>query len=92
LARQLGYKNEQFISNVERGKCNLPPSKIKQFSQLTGVKTQIIVDTMIADFRESLLDELKRQGVTDDMCAHKVWTPDQWGSPACVDCGALRND
>jgi len=49
LARSLGFKNSQFISNVVRGKCSLPLKRMKHFSYLTDtsideIKTAYLLD------------------------------------------------
>ena len=49
ISSALGYKNPQFISNVERGLCSIPLKKIKQVSKVMGIKVRLLADAMIYD-------------------------------------------
>lgn len=51
LAVELGYRNAQFISNVERSLCSIPLKKIKALSELIDVKESTITDAMVADYK-----------------------------------------
>jgi ribosome-binding protein aMBF1 (putative translation factor) len=50
LAKKLGYKNGQFISNVERGLCSIPETKIRLLAMILNVEVSEIIDAMTADF------------------------------------------
>ncbi len=50
LATALGYKDAQFISNVERGVCGLPIKKLIRAAELLSIDTIVITDAMIADY------------------------------------------
>ncbi len=56
LTEKLGYTNAQFISNIERGICSLPPTKIDLFCKLLQVKKEAIKDALRKDFEDSIKD------------------------------------
>jgi transcriptional regulator with XRE-family HTH domain len=47
LSKALGYKNGQFVSNVERGLCSIPISSILRVSEL--------LETPVFDLRRALV-------------------------------------
>ena len=49
LSEKLGYKNGQFISNVERGLCSVPAKQIGPISDLLKINSDEIVEAIIAD-------------------------------------------
>ena len=49
LSLNLGYKNGQFISNIERGKCSLPIKHICLFCQLTKTETDPVIKAILYD-------------------------------------------
>lgn len=60
VSHLLGYRNGQFMSNVERAKCNLPPNKILLASEILKIPVSHIIDAMLRDFRDALLDETQK--------------------------------
>ena len=54
LSKALGYKNGQFISNVERGLCSIPLKQLKKFCEVTGATHAEIKDAMVADFASDI--------------------------------------
>lgn len=50
LSKILGYKNGQFISNVERGICSIPLNK--------AILTCKILDIMVKDFKQAYLADI----------------------------------
>lgn len=54
LSKKLGYKNGQFISNVERAKCSLPIEKICKFCQLTKTETDPVIKALLWDYQMSV--------------------------------------
>lgn len=54
LSHQLGYKNGQFISNVERGKCSLPNKVVPKFCELLGVDRQEVMEAKLADEKATM--------------------------------------
>lgn len=55
LSHKLGYRNGQFISNVERGLCNVPLKKITALAKHISVEPKKIVAAMTIDFNETLV-------------------------------------
>ena len=58
LARALGFKNGQFISNVERGLCSMPPCKINELSRLIQTPRNEIIDAIVNDHRTTIMRSL----------------------------------
>lgn len=56
LSEKLGFKNGQFVSNVERGLCNLPMKSIKKVSVELEIDQEILIDAMTQDFKEHLIE------------------------------------
>ena len=54
LSKALGYKNSQFISNVERGLCSIPMRKIDVTAEALGIMPSKIKDAMVTDFKNTL--------------------------------------
>lgn len=53
LSEKLGYKNGQYVSNVERGLCGIPATKVNLLSYLIRVPRERIVDAMVQDFKDT---------------------------------------
>ncbi len=51
-------RNAQFASNIERGKCQLPPVYIKKLANYLDVPLDEVIDAMTGDYKESLLHEI----------------------------------
>ena len=63
LSCKLGYKSAsggQFISNVERGLCGLPPKKMIETAEILGADIQLFKEAAIKDYQESIELELQR--------------------------------
>lgn len=54
VSKKLGYKNGQFISNIERGLASVPPKIINKLAKTIKVKPALIVTAMVQDERERL--------------------------------------
>ena len=54
LSRELGYKNGQFISNVERGLCSIPFEKIGKLSQVLEVPTTEVKEAILRDYGSNI--------------------------------------
>lgn len=61
LAHLFGYRaaNGQFFSNVERGKCGLPPKHIPALAKLFNLPEEIIKDAVVRDTLERLEREIE---------------------------------
>jgi hypothetical protein len=54
LSILLGYKNGQFISNVERGLCNVPLKMMKQISDVLDIEPLDLKTAILKDHEETL--------------------------------------
>lgn len=54
LSVLLGYKNGQFISNVERGLCNVPLKMMKKISEVLDMDPNEIKTAILKDHEETL--------------------------------------
>ncbi|HAZ13300.1 MAG: hypothetical protein A2X86_15240 [Bdellovibrionales bacterium GWA2_49_15] len=62
LSHLLGYKNGQFISNVERGLCNIPLKMLGKVCEILHIGPQEMKQAMIVDFEITLENYLARPG------------------------------
>lgn len=58
----LGYSTPQFISNVERGRCRFPVTKLPKIKKLYKISTEQILDLFLSEERSSLLRVFKKTG------------------------------
>lgn len=61
LSHKLGYKNGQFISNVERGLCSIPLKSLATFCEILDISKRELMDTMLKDL-EATLDRHLQNG------------------------------
>jgi len=54
LSLMLGYKNGQFISNVERGLCNVPLKMMRKISEVLDIHPDEIKEAILKDHEETL--------------------------------------
>ncbi len=54
LSTMLGYKNGQFLSNIERGLCNIPLKVLREISTLLEICPEEIKSVMLMDQAETL--------------------------------------
>lgn len=54
LSQLLGYKNGQFISNVERGLCNVPLKMLSRISSILNIQKEELKDAILADHAETI--------------------------------------
>lgn len=59
LSNLLGYKNGQFISNIERGLCSIPLKNIVQVIDILDVPKQEMYDAVMKDFETTIDKYLK---------------------------------
>lgn len=58
IAARCGYKNAQFISNIERGTCWPPTLVLKEMSDRYGVSKTELLDKLVYYRRQSWASEL----------------------------------
>tara|TARA_A100001015_G_C14651620_1_gene579447 strand:+ start:177 stop:485 length:309 start_codon:yes stop_codon:yes gene_type:complete len=54
LSHLLGYKNGQFISNVERALCNIPLKMLKKVSEVLDITPAELKAAVLRDHEETL--------------------------------------
>ena len=54
LSHLLGYKNGQFISNVERALCNIPLKMLRRVSEVLDIPTQDLKQAILDDHEKTL--------------------------------------
>ncbi len=60
LSNLLGYKNGQFISNVERALCNIPLKMLRKVSEVLDIKPEEIKAAILRDHETTLDNYLNR--------------------------------
>ena len=59
LSKLLGYKNGQFISNVERGLCNIPLKMVYNVSGVLDIPIDELKQALTKDFEDTIENYLK---------------------------------
>jgi transcriptional regulator with XRE-family HTH domain len=54
LSHLLGYKNGQFISNVERALCNIPLKMLRKVSEVLDITAEELKTAILKDQEETL--------------------------------------
>ncbi|MCO4795644.1 MAG: helix-turn-helix transcriptional regulator [Bacteriovoracaceae bacterium] len=54
LSSLLGYKNGQFISNVERALCNVPLKMLTKISEILGITHHELKSAILKDHEETI--------------------------------------
>lgn len=54
LSKLLGYKNGQFISNVERGLCGIPLKGIQKLIEVLGLDRTELKNAMLRDYEDTI--------------------------------------
>ncbi len=54
LSHMLGYKNGQFISNVERGLCSIPMKMLSKVSNILDIEIDELKSTLLKDHEKTL--------------------------------------
>lgn len=60
LSNLLGYKNGQFISNVERALCNIPLKMLRKVSEVLDIRPDEIKAAILRDHEQTLDNYLNR--------------------------------
>ena len=60
LSKMLGFsqKQGQLISNIELGKCQLPPTKVKKLSEVLYIDVNQVIEAMAMDYQNNLIKEV----------------------------------
>lgn len=62
LSKMIGYKNGQFVSNVERGLCSIPNKKLVPIANILKVDPEVLIEAIIADKYTQLRWEVVKAG------------------------------
>ena len=54
LSYKLGYKNGQFISNIERGLCSVPLRSLSSICDVLDVSKEELRETLLKDYAETI--------------------------------------
>ena len=82
LSHLLGYKNGQFISNVERALCNIPLKMLRKVSEVLDIPSEELKAAILRDQEETLnnyLYNLKTNKKEKDVQAVESMLP-QYGA------------
>jgi hypothetical protein len=61
LSHLLGYKNGQFISNVERALCNIPLKMLGKVTEVLDITPEALKEAILRDHEETLNNYFKTQ-------------------------------
>ena len=67
VSKKVGYKNAQFISNVERGLCSIPRKNMLPVSRVLKIDPEALLSAMVLDYSMSLGSSLRVQLADEDM-------------------------
>ncbi len=65
LSHLLGYKNGQFISNVERALCNIPLKMLGKVSEVLTIDPNELKAAILKDHEETLNNYLKTSSTAE---------------------------
>lgn len=65
LGAMLGMKTGQgqMISNIERGKCGLPPKHVYKVCKELKIRPEFLADAMANEYKEFILEEVRKAEV-----------------------------
>ena len=66
LSHLLGYKNGQFISNVERALCNIPLKMLGRVAEVLDIDPENLKRAILKDHEQTLDNYLERSRLTQD--------------------------
>ncbi len=64
LSTQLGYKNGQFISNIERGLCSVPVKSLLLLSKTLSIEPEKLKEALLADMEKTLENYLAQEVIS----------------------------
>lgn len=65
LSWKLGYKNGQFISNVERALCSVPLKKAPQLCEVLDINMEHFKDACVQDLKSNIDNAFEKYGRRD---------------------------
>jgi transcriptional regulator with XRE-family HTH domain len=82
MALLLGYKNGQFFSNIERGKCNIPTGSLAAVSDELEIQFDKLLDAHIADV--VACERYEAIKAFSDYWHKKSGTTEEWGEHRAI--------
>lgn len=61
VAKRLGHKTPQFISNWERGLCHPPIKDIKTLAQLFQISAEDLFENILESYLDQIREECRRE-------------------------------
>lgn len=61
LSAQLGYKNGQFISNIERGLCSVPVKSLSLLTKTLDIDPDTLKSALLKDMEKTLDNYLRME-------------------------------
>lgn len=58
LSASLGYRNGQFISNVERGICSIPLDKVAKVANVLNLDSDTLKEALVEDYESRVVKAL----------------------------------
>lgn len=71
LSNRLGYKNSQFISNVERALCSIPAKKTPILAQVLNIRLDEIKEAMVRDYANNLENATQQALIDSNLIVNK---------------------
>ena len=72
LSLLLGYKNGQFISNVERGLCNVPLKMMKKISEVLDINADELKSAILKDHEETLTNYFNKAAAPKKVLVREI--------------------
>jgi transcriptional regulator with XRE-family HTH domain len=72
LSQLLGYKNGQFISNVERALCNIPLKMLQKVSEILDANPNELKRAILKDHEETLDNHLSKNKATKKIASQVI--------------------
>lgn len=69
LSSLLGYKNGQFISNVERGLCSIPLKMLSKVSQILDIPRDTLSSTLLKDYAATVENHINANAGVDSLAS-----------------------
>lgn len=61
LAKAVGFKNGQFVSNIERGICSIPFKKVPLVCELLEIKKNVVLHAVHQDISVDFYSRFKKE-------------------------------
>ncbi len=83
LSNLLGYKNGQFVSNVERGICSIPLKALGDLKTILNIPQSELVQAMVSDYEFTIINHLNDE--TGRREGDRMTTSEQMGTQEFLD-------